>query len=101
MKRLTARSKLLFKTLRLTHAFSAFWVKLAITKARTYAEGNTPSHLALSLKSESSQFWESEVEERPSPTVSGRLSLNSTTDRLERRRKSGHRRSSSSFNSTD
>jgi hypothetical protein len=45
-KRLTARSKLVCKTLRLTQAFSPLWVKLTITKARTYAEGETPTRLA-------------------------------------------------------
>lgn len=46
MKRLIARSKLVCKTLRLTHVFSALWVRLTITKARTYADGEMPTRLA-------------------------------------------------------
>jgi len=56
-----ARSKLVCSTLRATHVFSPFWVKLTITRARTYAEGETPTRLAsassVSLASLGSLKW--------------------------------------------
>jgi len=43
MKGLMARSKLVCSTLRATLAFSVFWVKLRITRARTYVEDEAPT----------------------------------------------------------